>query len=374
MKRTLSILTLALVALAALALPQLAGAQERTRCFQETGHCIKGAILDYWEGNGGLAVFGYPIGDEIPNEVVEGSWVGRTQWFERDRIEVHANGIMAGRMGVRLLELQGRSWWGFPTFVGELPRGCVYFNETRHSLCEPFRSYWNSNGGLARFGHPISEPLQEQNGGWSGTVQYFERRRMEHHLELRGTKYEVLLGLLGRDVYDMAPPALCATPIADELRASLDGDPLRRENLGCPMPASRDAPAATQSWDTGTLIWADLGAGGKKIYRIWNSEYAPGHPLVYQIHDDTWTTADPVDYGLTPPAGHYAPLRGFGKLWVSNKFVRQALGWPTTPEQSARATVQQFSSGATVLWVQGGGTLYILGPNYDQVSLIAYRQ
>jgi hypothetical protein len=374
MKRWLAFFSLLAVALAALAWPGATGAQSSERCFPETGYCIRGQVRDYWERNGGLAVFGYPIGAEIPNETVEGSWVGRTQWFERDRLEVHANGVMAGRMGAQLLELHGRSWYEFPQFVGELPAGCVYFDATRHSLCEPFLSYWERNGGLERFGYPLAEPMNEQLGGWSGTVQYFERRRMEHHLELRGTRYEVLLGLLGRAVYDIAPPVLCTTPLADELAASLATDPLLRENLGCPVLTAADAPAAVQTFDNGSMLWADLGAGGKKIYTVYSSPYAPGRPLVYAAYDDTWTSADPADYGLNPPAGHYPPMRGFGKLWVSNKFVRQDLGWGTAPEQPARAVVQQFGSGAAVLWLRGTSIVYVLGAKNGTVRLLSYSR
>ena len=36
-------------------------AAPRQRCFAETNYCISGPILSYWERNGGLQVFGYPI-------------------------------------------------------------------------------------------------------------------------------------------------------------------------------------------------------------------------------------------------------------------------------------------------------------------------
>jgi hypothetical protein len=62
-----------------------AHAAERTRCFPETGYCMSGTILDYWEHNGGLPVFGYPI-SERRIEIVEGAWRGWVQWFERDRL------------------------------------------------------------------------------------------------------------------------------------------------------------------------------------------------------------------------------------------------------------------------------------------------
>ena len=209
MKRLFTIVTLALVALAGLGGPTVASGQARERCFPETGYCVAGEILAYWEHNGGLPVFGYPIGPENPNEIVEGSWVGRTQWFERDRLEVHAEGVLAGRMGARLLELQGRSWWDFPPYAGGVPDGCVYFSETRHSLCEPFLSYWRAHGleldgrrgktaaeSLALFGAPISEPQLETLGdGQQYVVQWFERARFENH-----GGQGVLLGLLANEL------------------------------------------------------------------------------------------------------------------------------------------------------------------------------
>jgi hypothetical protein len=36
-------------------------AQAGARCFRETGYCIAGPIRDFWEHNGGLMVFGFPI-------------------------------------------------------------------------------------------------------------------------------------------------------------------------------------------------------------------------------------------------------------------------------------------------------------------------
>jgi hypothetical protein len=31
------------------------------QCFAETGYCIDGRIREFWEQNGGLPVFGFPI-------------------------------------------------------------------------------------------------------------------------------------------------------------------------------------------------------------------------------------------------------------------------------------------------------------------------
>lgn len=174
-----------------------AQAQGRRRCFSETGYCIEGPILDYWERNGGGPVFGYPITRQR-SELVENREL-LVQWFERDRLEIQPDGqVTAGRLSVHLLELHGPPWHTLPQ-VDHAPPDCVFFAETRHALCEPFLSYWQQNGGLERFGYPLSEPRTatiREGTRWRGTVQWFERRRMEHHTELPGQP--ILLGLLGR--------------------------------------------------------------------------------------------------------------------------------------------------------------------------------
>jgi spore germination protein YaaH len=79
-------------------------------------------------------------------------------------------------------------------------RDRLYFRETRHTLRGAFLTCWRANGGLARFGYPLTEEMNETNAedGQVYTVQYFERARLEYHPELAGTPHEVLLGHLGR--------------------------------------------------------------------------------------------------------------------------------------------------------------------------------
>jgi len=195
-------LSLLLIVLATL-MPTLSAAQASERCFPETGYCISGPIRQYWERNGGLPVFGYPI-SPLKVELVEGSWAGPVQWFERDRLEDHSaegQGVLAGRLGALHFQQRfGTDWQQQPPDSAAQP-GCQFFPETQFNLCEPFLSYWRGNGGLERFGYPITGQREEPIEGRTYTVQYFERRRMEHHPENAGTPFEVLLGLLGREVY-----------------------------------------------------------------------------------------------------------------------------------------------------------------------------
>jgi len=57
-------------------------AQSSELCFQETGYCISGRIRTYWEAQGGLRVFGLPIGAQV-SVLVEGKMLTMQQ-FERN--------------------------------------------------------------------------------------------------------------------------------------------------------------------------------------------------------------------------------------------------------------------------------------------------
>lgn len=83
-------------------------------------------------------------------------------------------------------------------FPDSNPPNSDYYPQTGHFLGEPFRSYWNSHGGLAQFGYPITDGFQEINSddGQVYLTQYFERARMEYHPN-NPPQYQILLGLLG---------------------------------------------------------------------------------------------------------------------------------------------------------------------------------
>lgn len=184
------------------------------RCFVEVPYCISGRIGEFWEENGGLMVFGFPTSSQY-EEIIEGKPY-QVQWFERNRMELHPEkprpyDVLLGRLGVEMLELQGIDWWQFPT--GSDQPGCVYFAETRHSVCGDFLDTWRAHGlevdgnagysmkdNLALFGYPVSEPMTEVlEDGQEHTVQYFERVRMEHHPE-NDAPYTMLFGLLGNEI------------------------------------------------------------------------------------------------------------------------------------------------------------------------------
>ncbi len=89
---------------------------------------------------------------------------------------------------------------GIPDVAPNAPT-VLYYPQTHHAVGGAFLKYWTGNGGLTRFGFPVTEETSiKDNTGKTITVQFFERVRMEYHPENAGTQYEVLLGQLGREL------------------------------------------------------------------------------------------------------------------------------------------------------------------------------
>jgi hypothetical protein len=78
-----------------------------------------------------------------------------------------------------------------------------YFPETGHTVREPFLSYFNATGGLARYGYPITDEFVDPQTGL--LVQYFQNARMEWH-PANPDPYKIQLGLLGDDLLKRQPP------------------------------------------------------------------------------------------------------------------------------------------------------------------------
>ncbi|MGN6360238.1 MAG: hypothetical protein ACTHNK_07610 [Thermomicrobiales bacterium] len=71
--------------------------------FPQTGHSIGGPFLDFWQRNGGLALFGLPLTEEVKENGLT------VQWFERARFEYHPEN--AGTPNAVELTQLGRQLW-----------------------------------------------------------------------------------------------------------------------------------------------------------------------------------------------------------------------------------------------------------------------
>src|SRR4051794_40514626 len=229
---TRRIITLALTLVALISLAPAAEAQAGQRCFAETGQCIAGRIREFWELNGGLPVFGFPITPQ-QEEPIEGTPL-QIQWFERNRLELHPENarpydVLLGRLGADRLAQQGRDPFTFPRSEGQA--GCRFFPETGHNVCGDILAAWHVSGlefdgkrgkseaeNLALFGLPLSDAQTETIEGKDYTVQWFERARFELHPENQ-PPYNVLLGLLGNEVAAPASPSVPTPPVPQPLPA-----------------------------------------------------------------------------------------------------------------------------------------------------------
>ena len=190
-------------------------AQQGSQYFPETGRTVSGRFLQYWQQNGGLAVFGYPLTDQRQENGFA------VQYFERQRFELHPENqqpydVLLGRLGDELLRQRGTNWQTDVPPASAAP-GCVYFSQTQHNVCDQssgvgFRTYWMTHGlefdgragksyneSLALFGYPLTETYQDTVEGQQVLVQWFERARFEWHPN-NPNPFKVLLGRLGAEV------------------------------------------------------------------------------------------------------------------------------------------------------------------------------
>jgi hypothetical protein len=172
--------------------------QQGVQYFPATGHTLRGAFLDYWNRYGGLAQFGYPLTEEFFEEVGPDNKQYQVQYFERNRFELHPEN--AGTPYEVLLGTLGREFRTQDPPAAPIT-GATYFRETGHNLSGKFKQYWDTHGGLFVHGYPITEAVMERStNGKEYLVQWFERSRFELHPENAGSPYEVLLGMLGRQL------------------------------------------------------------------------------------------------------------------------------------------------------------------------------
>ncbi len=187
--------------------------------FPQTGHYLGGAFRSFWERNGSVDIFGYPITDEY----IRNSDGKLVQYFERARFELGATSVELGLLGREYLQLRGDIIVPIAPFPSTANRR--YFPETGHSLQGAFKAFWERNNGVDILGYPISEEAVERfPDGALRVVQYFERVRLELH------NNRVLIGRLGSVLApcQLTPPL---PPNNPPTQPRAEGD-----SSGCPSP------------------------------------------------------------------------------------------------------------------------------------------
>lgn len=179
--------------------------------FPETGHNVGMQLKRFFDANGGVAAFGLPL-----TELIVGADGLQVQYFERARFEFRPDAAPDARVSVTragALLTAGRTEPAFQWLAASPAPDRAFFPESGHTLGGAFAWFWQTRGGLAAFGYPISEEFHEYDpaSGQERLVQYFERARFAYYPEHIGTPDEVVLSPLGRALLERDPLALAAT-------------------------------------------------------------------------------------------------------------------------------------------------------------------
>ncbi|MEO5951233.1 MAG: hypothetical protein ABIQ44_02075, partial [Chloroflexia bacterium] len=188
--------------------PYLPGTGSRT--FPETGKTVTALFLDYWNRNGGLAQLGLPISSVITETSELDGKIYTLQYFERAIMEYHplnpsTSRVLLSQLGT--FRYNQKYPQAAPGQIVPTDLDARLFPETGKTIGGLFRKYWESHGGLAIQGYPISEPFTEISDldGKAYTVQYFQRAVFELHPE-NPAPYDVLLSQLGTFRYQSKYP------------------------------------------------------------------------------------------------------------------------------------------------------------------------
>jgi hypothetical protein len=259
-------------------------------CFKvpNVSNCISGRFRQYWEQNGGLPIFGYPMSPQRPERNRDTGEVYQVQWFERARFELHPGqnkpyDVLLGRLGDDQLLHRGVDWTKLPREGGP-KRNCLWFPETGHNVCDQvrgaqFKTYWQTHGirdknigsfkrSLALLGMPLTEPRMEVTAnGERVLTQWFERTRLEY----RPGKPQKLGVLIGSEVFSTASALSVDATIlpATTLR---QGTVARIEAIGfTPNEDIRFWLTAPDGTIVGTETTANIGPTTRN-YILWNTD------------------------------------------------------------------------------------------------------
>jgi hypothetical protein len=200
----------------------------------QTGHYMKGVFRDFWDKNGGLPNFGYPLTEEYIDPASKHVF----QYFERARFErAGADGTQVELANLGLVAAAGRQFPRQKPIQNTAQRR--FFPQTSQILQYGFKTVWEGRGGQAIFGLPISSELSEKlTDGTTHTVQYFEKVRFEYHPNLPDGQ-RVVISSLGRAY---APPALVA-PVPGPGTPQSTNAPAKTATPAPTTPAPTSTPA-----------------------------------------------------------------------------------------------------------------------------------
>lgn len=198
--------------------------------FPETDRHLGTPMREMWRRAGSFEIFGFPVTDLFIEEDIgsgrhkfneDQNKTPYYQYFEKVRFEYRHERrrtpeyqklvnttlekyfylIDLGNVGKELAAARGYNFEA-ATRLTQDEKTYQWFQNTRHSLQEPFLNYWRNHHGDKLMGAPISEPFEETNPetGQRVLVQYFEKLRLEYRPEYANTRSVVVVGNAGAEL------------------------------------------------------------------------------------------------------------------------------------------------------------------------------
>jgi hypothetical protein len=320
------------------ALPPASNAQGDSYTFPQTGKTVRGKFLRYWLSHGGTPQQGLPISEEMQERSDTDDKIYTVQYFERAIFELHPDNqppydVLLSLLGV--FRYKEKYPDGAPGQGSRVSPTYQLFSQTGKRVGCEFIEYWNTHGGVAQQGYPISDELTEVSDldGREYRVQYFERAVFELHPE-NEPESRVLLSQLGTFRYrakhagqagtPAGTPQPSPTPIPGKCVATLHGGSFSEGEPDAPARSSVGTGHVTNGTVKAESDCTPI-AGAKVVYWLAgpNGEYDDDHQgSVFTDASGAYTfeTNFPGRYGGRPIPHIHIFVKAEGYLSLETEF------------------------------------------------------
>jgi hypothetical protein len=350
-------------------------AQTVSKTFPETGKTLTGRFFQYWQDHGGLAQQGYPISDVLGEVSDIDGKVYTVQYFERSLFELHPENPAPNDV---LLSLLGAFRYA-DKYSGNIPAqqpstsNPRLFPETGKTLGGVFRTYWETQGGLAQQGLPLSDEFQEVSDldGKTYTVQYFERAVFELHPE-NPVESRVLLSQLGTFRYQqksttggwVTPPS----PVPAAIAIAVPPTPTAASRAVPAVPPASTPQSQAQPTQTPAPPAPPAPPASSGKFKI-SSIYYDGQE--YRSEGDEYAAIKNVGSSSANLQGYLLNAGDPGQNFTFPSFTLNA--GAEVRVYTNRDIPGSFSFGrGSAIWNNGGDCGYLYDPQGNEVSEYCY--
>lgn len=253
-------------------LPLSVGQTEMQVYVSETGHTLRGTMLDYWRATGAASVYGLPISepfasaDGLYSQAFENAilqYRPDLAWTDDPTVRLFNLGSVAMRSRLGAFGPDDRRFGGggdrrdfafrpvdpYGTAASNAwNSGGTYIEETGHTLTGEYLAFWRENEGWFYLGNPISQPFIDRGK----RVQYFEGGVLTSNGEVArmapiGREFAATLGI------DTTPVERGNLPEFDEMLFLTVPNPVQQFDPYAPGPKRIEVSIAEQR------LWAYQG-------------------------------------------------------------------------------------------------------------------